>query len=135
MAARTIAVAWLGLVLAVGAVRAADDHLGLTEYELACMPCHGINGRGDGPLGRGANPPPSDLSTIARRTGGRFPFARVRAAIDGRDDVRAHGPRTMPVWGNRYRRRSDPLDSASAIERSALRRIDSLVRYLKSIQR
>lgn len=99
------------------------------------MSCHGVDGRGDGPLAKGMQPPPTDLTTISRRNSGRFPADRLRAIVDGRDDVRAHGPRAMPVWGNRYRQRSDPLETDKAIERHARQRIDSLVRYLKSIQR
>ena len=31
----------------------ADDlHLGIIEYEIACMQCHGLEGRGDGLLAK-----------------------------------------------------------------------------------
>ena len=26
------------------------EHLGFVEFEIACTPCHGVEGRGDGPL-------------------------------------------------------------------------------------
>ena len=30
-------------------------------YEQNCLPCHGVSGAGDGPVGRTLNPPPADL--------------------------------------------------------------------------
>ena len=42
---------------------------------------------------------PADLTTLAQRNGGWFPFARVYEVIDGRRLVKAHGSREMPVWG------------------------------------
>jgi copper transport protein len=31
-------------------------------YRTNCVPCHGVDGRGDGPAGRRMNPPPADLT-------------------------------------------------------------------------
>ena len=78
--------------------QADDEHLGLTEYELACMPCHGMNGRGDGPLAKGLKARPSDLTQIAKSSGGKFPTSKIFDFIDGRAAVAAHGAREMPVW-------------------------------------
>jgi hypothetical protein len=46
---------------------------------------------------------PADLTTIARRNGGRFPFWGTMRIIDGRRTTRAHGSATMPVWGQVFR--------------------------------
>ena len=69
---------WLLLILtlalacaAAGVARAQDEHLGITEYELACMPCHGVDGRGDGPLAKTLKARPSDLTQISKASGGR----------------------------------------------------------------
>ena len=78
-----------------------DEHLGLTEYELACMPCHGMDGQGNGPMANQLKIRPSDLTQIAKSNGGIFPTARVFEIIDGRAAVAAHGIRDMPVWGDR----------------------------------
>jgi hypothetical protein len=43
--------------------------------------------------------PPRDLTTLARRRGGRFDERYVIAVIDGQQLVAEHGPRDMPVWG------------------------------------
>jgi len=45
---------------------------------------------------------PTDLTQIRKTHGGQFPFWRVYRVIDGREDVRGHGMRDMPIWGQRY---------------------------------
>jgi mono/diheme cytochrome c family protein len=114
--------------------RADDPHLGIIEYEISCMPCHGINGQGDGKLARSLNTAPADLTRIAKSNGGEFPFAKVAETIDGRAIVAAHGQREMPVWGERYRRAIEPNESAAAIERRARAQIGALVKYIEEIQ-
>ena len=47
-------------------------------------------------------PPPTDLTHITQRHGGRFPVAEIAAYIDGRTVVLAHGSREMPIWGERF---------------------------------
>ena len=124
----------LGLTLAcTGAATAQDEHLGITEYELACMPCHGVDGRGDGPLARKLNARPADLTQIAKANGGRFPSKKVGDMIDGRAAVAAHGSREMPVWGDRYRA-AESGDSPKTVEQRAHAQIDALVGYLQTLQ-
>lgn len=45
---------------------------------------------------------PADLTMLAKRNGGVFPAQRAYEIIDGRQEVAAHGPRTMPIWGKEY---------------------------------
>jgi mono/diheme cytochrome c family protein len=122
------------LLLAPPPAFAEDEHSGITEYELACMPCHGIDGRGDGPRAKDLSKPPADLTRIAKANGGRFPAKTVADIIDGRSAVTGHGPRDMPVWGDRYRVQADESESARFIDRRARGQIAALVRYLESIQ-
>jgi mono/diheme cytochrome c family protein len=79
--------------------------LGMREYQSNCAVCHGATGKGDGPYmrflaykGKGVG----DLTLIAKRNGGAFPFQRVYELIDGTQEIEAHGPRDMPVWGKDY---------------------------------
>jgi len=97
---------WAGLILVswfVGAVGCADTHsnevAGAVLYERHCASCHGLTGKGDGPLADSFIVAPSDLTTLARRAGGRFDESAVMMTIDGRLLVAQHGPREMPVWG------------------------------------
>jgi hypothetical protein len=45
----------------------------------------------------------ADITTLAQRNKGVFPFARVYEVIDGTQLVKAHGPREMPIWGADYK--------------------------------
>lgn len=72
---------------------------GALLYQRYCACCHGLSGTGDGPLAAELREPPTDLTTLARRAGGRYDERDVIAVIDGRRAVAAHGPREMPVWG------------------------------------
>src|SRR3990172_3847623 len=64
-----------------------------------CGACHGPGGKGDGIAGTFMRPKPTDLTRIAERNAGDFPFQRVMETIDGRNTMRAHGDPDMPVWG------------------------------------
>jgi mono/diheme cytochrome c family protein len=107
--------------------------LGITEYELACMACHGVDGRGDGPLAKTLKARPADLTQISKANGGRFPSRKVGEMIDGRAAVAAHGSREMPVWGDRYRAAGSG-DSPKMVEQRARAQIGALVRYLETLQ-
>jgi mono/diheme cytochrome c family protein len=75
---------------------------GKVEYHSSCASCHGIDGKGNGPVSSDLKVPPSDLSVLARKNNGVFPFYSVYEIIDGRRAVIAHGTRDMPIWGDRY---------------------------------
>ena len=134
---RRLMAIWVVLVLqapALGAAKAQDPHLGLTEYELSCMSCHGLDGHGDGPRAKTLKTTPADLTKIAKSNGGAFPAKKVTEVIDGRATVAAHGQREMPVWGDRYRVRITVSERSSMIERRAHAQISALVEYLRTIQ-
>ena len=127
----------LTVVLLVGInvqARADDPHLGVIEYEISCMPCHGVDGHGDGRLARSLKTAPADLTQIAKSNGGEFPFAKVAEIIDGRAIVAAHGQREMPIWGDRYRRAIEANEPPAVIERRARAQVTALVRYIETIQ-
>jgi hypothetical protein len=42
------------------------------------------------------------LTKLSESNSGVFPVARLYEVIDGKNAVRAHGPREMPVWGKAY---------------------------------
>ena len=128
------AVSLIGVFAPPGTANAQDEHLGIIEYEVACLPCHGIEGRGDGPVAAKLKVSPADLTQIAKKNGGVFPAAKVAEIIDGRADVAAHMRREMPVWGKRYRKAAAPYESSADIDARARMQIDALVTYLASSQ-
>jgi mono/diheme cytochrome c family protein len=108
-----------------------SEYSGVRLYQTFCASCHGLAGLGDGPVEpfvRGGVP---DLTRIAERRGGKFPKEEIRAMLDGREELLAHGTRQMPVWG--YEFFSGASDARRARERSD-QMIDRLTKYLETIQ-
>jgi mono/diheme cytochrome c family protein len=101
-------------------------------YGAYCASCHGADGRGGGPeaVKRGLRPP--DLTTLQERYGSPLPRDRIAAFIDGRNDVAAHGPREMPVWGETFFE-GDP-GPPRGVESAKRRTIDLLVDHLQTLQ-
>jgi hypothetical protein len=78
-----------------------------------------------------------DLTRLADNNHGVFPFDRVYQVIDGRQEVKSHGTRDMPVWGRHFNMQSSvyfenypPHD----IESAARSRILALTEYLFRLQ-
>lgn len=134
--------AWLLTIAAAGLVigKAAaqfdavtlEDYSGEEIFDRFCASCHGAQARGDGPVSRSMNVAVPDLTTIGARYG-EFPAALIRDVIDGRGiDMRAHGTRTMPVWGYEFWVEEGGDVNAQRAVRGA---INKLVEYLESLQR
>jgi Cytochrome C oxidase, cbb3-type, subunit III len=95
---RTVLALCLGAGVLGGCTRDPSPG-GKVLYARFCASCHGVDGTGDGPVAASLTRRPSDLTTWARRHGGRFDDAEVMGVIDGRRVVAEHGTREMPVWG------------------------------------
>ena len=108
----------------------SNNHLtdGAELFRLYCASCHGVDGRGDGPAAGAMKRQPPNLTTIARRNGGKFPDARVEHIIDGYEVAASHGSRDMPVWGDFFH------DMQRDDARLKLRE-HNLTQYIRSIQR
>jgi len=125
--------------LLIGSALAADDDegedpIGLTEYEIACMPCHGLDGKGDGPQAKTLSVMPADLTRLAKANGGVFPARAIYDMIDGRGVIPAHGKREMPIWGARYRATGEPGEDPAEVDKRARALMQALVNYLETIQ-
>lgn len=110
---------------------------GRNEYANQCASCHGSGAKGDGPLQPFLIKPPSDLTTLAQRHGGKLPEQYLREMIDGRtmNEPGPHGSREMPVWGQRFREDARKSGTGRWMpERHVRQRIDALVDYLHSVQ-
>jgi mono/diheme cytochrome c family protein len=108
-----------------------DSLVGRDLYIAYCGACHGREGKGDGPVGPALKTPPSDLTTIARRNGGKYPAALVEATLNGTrpepQKSAAHGSSDMPIWGAIFRQ----LDAKESVARV---RVQNLVTYVESLQ-
>jgi mono/diheme cytochrome c family protein len=121
----------LALIAITGEVAAAatrDAVQGRALYLQYCASCHGVDGSGNGPIARTLTTPPTNLRLLSERYGNPLPKDRIARFIDGRAEVKAHGPRDMPVWGRRF-------SLAARGNRGAVKdAIAKLVAYLQSIQ-
>jgi mono/diheme cytochrome c family protein len=104
---------------------------GEREYQAYCATCHGTQGKGDGPMSTILTVVPADLTQIRKKNSGEFPFWRVYKIIDGRDMVRGHGARGMPVWGAYF---LSEEGGGYLDEDRVIGRVLGLVYYLQSIQ-
>lgn len=121
-------------ILAVSPVWAADyvSMSGQDLYRRFCAACHGLEGRGDGPVAGSFKVEVPDLTLIARRAGGDFPRERIARIVDGRHIFGAHGTRTMPVWGEDFSKVD--LGDPNAEQATRLL-IERLVDYVAQLQR
>jgi hypothetical protein len=91
-----------------------------------CAPCHGADGKGNGPATAALKTKPPDLTTITRRNGGKFPTKRVGETIAGNDRIAAHGSREMPIWGPIFHQVESDRDWGYV-------RLENLTKYLESV--
>ncbi len=111
------------------------DGSGEHAFQLYCSSCHGDGGRGDGPMALNLTVPPPDLTKLSKRNGGGFPRERLRAIIDGRETLKNHGDREMPVWGIWFKMEAeDDLGGAEGDEGTVQRRIAALIDFLETLQ-
>lgn len=108
---------------------------GEAEYLNSCAACHGVGAEGDGPLTEVLMKRPADLTRLAQRNGGRFPYQRVFSIIDGRLEVPGHGEREMPVWGRQFLEEDARVYGPAGGEIVTAERIHNLASYIESLQK
>jgi mono/diheme cytochrome c family protein len=101
---------------------------GEAMYKQYCAACHGANGRGNGPAASTLKIQPPDLTTLAKRHGGKFPYDYVQGLLQFGPGTTAHGSSDMPTWGPIFQ----IMDKS---DEHAKDRIRNLSDYLASIQR
>jgi mono/diheme cytochrome c family protein len=141
MTVRSTVLLFLSSCLVAGAVRTArsaaaqESELPATYvppgkllYKDYCAACHGSNGKGHGPVARSLRKPPSDLTTLAERHGGKFPEEYVSNVLRFGLGFSAHGSSEMPVWGPIFEYQEHYNEAA------VRQRIRNLCEYLESLQ-
>jgi mono/diheme cytochrome c family protein len=117
--------------LAAAAAPAAETDPGREAYVQYCASCHGSEGRGDGPVAAELKEKPADLTRLGQKYGHPLPRPRLVEFIDGREMVRAHGSREMPVWGRQLIENVPPGAGTEALKRGILL---SILAWIESIQ-
>jgi mono/diheme cytochrome c family protein len=103
---------------------------GASIFRTYCATCHGVDGRGNGPVAKALKQEVPDLTRLALRNNGAFPAIHVRTTIlFGADDlIPAHGTKEMPLWGPIFHEIEFDQDMGNV-------RLENITRYLESIQR
>jgi mono/diheme cytochrome c family protein len=122
------AVAAIGAQSTGKAKPGASTEAGAQIFRTYCASCHGVAGRGDGPMAEELRRELPDLTKYTARNRGVFPRDRLRRIIDGME-VAAHGNREMPVWGDAFKSAREGLTPEAARAR-----IDAVVAWLEGIQ-
>lgn len=119
------------LLLARPAIAQGNDIAeGRELYLEHCAACHGTKGDGHGPLQHELTEPAADLRLLSRRYGNPLPEDQIARFMDGRADVKAHGPRDMPVWGWEMWQNPDGSGNPNQVSDSVVQ----IIHYLQSIQ-
>ncbi len=116
----------LSLQTSLHAEPTEEHYLGEDDYINNCADCHGIDGKGNGPMAKQLAMPPKDLTLLSKKNGGSFPETAVYNIIDGRRVSDFHG-QEMPIWGERFR-------MTEGNEGAVDKRISNLIEFLESIQ-
>lgn len=119
--------------LFVGAAQAQGPDVGEGLYAQYCSSCHGVAGKGDGPMAEYLTIKSPDLTALTSANDGAFPMLKVIHIIDGRTGLRGHGGQ-MPVFGDQFVAEvgDDPTSYADTLATRG--RVLSLAMYLETIQ-
>jgi mono/diheme cytochrome c family protein len=125
----------IALALPVVAVAQGKVDLGKREFDANCASCHGVTGKGNGPVAELLKKSASDLTTLQKRNGGVFPMAQTYEIIEG-GGVAEHGTRDMPIWGREYSVKAAEyyVDVPYNQEAYVRGRILTLVEYVSRLQ-
>jgi mono/diheme cytochrome c family protein len=113
-------------------VKPTQANDGKLMYQSYCAPCHGVEGRGNGPTAEALVTQPPDLTTLTRNNHGKFPERYLASVLRfGAENSPAHGSKLMPTWGPIFYR----LNSSTGAETMETLRINNLVAYIKTLQK
>ena len=124
-----------GAALAQTAAPSRPTDFGKREFESNCASCHGVSGKGNGPLVELLRRSPPDQTLLARRNQGVFPMNRLYEVVEG-GTLKAHGSRDMPIWGRAYRMEDAQyyMDAPYDLEALVRSRLLALLEYIYRLQ-
>jgi mono/diheme cytochrome c family protein len=93
-----------------------------------CASCHGLEGKGNGPVAPTLKMPPADLTALSKNNHGVFPEEHVISVLQYGTAVPSHGTADMPIWGPVLGKMEKPSPQVQKL------RVSNLVRYLETLQ-
>ena len=111
-------------------VKKTPAYSGKQMYTSYCAPCHGVDGRGNGPVADSLKVAPADLSVLSNDHNGKFPATHVISVLQFGSEAPAHGSKEMPVWGPIF----GQMDHPDASQDTQALRISNLTRYIETLQ-
>jgi len=109
-------------------VKATSPTSGAEMYKTYCAVCHGIDGKGNGPAAAALKTAPTDLTSLSKSNGGKYPEMKVASTIRGEGNLPAHGTAEMPVWGQLF------WGMSHGHESEVQQRVANLTKYIEGMQ-
>lgn len=101
---------------------------GKQMYGNYCAPCHGVDGRGHGPVAPALKTPPTDLTVLSKNNHGKFPDTHIVSVLQNGVEIPSHGSAEMPIWGPILGKMNQTTPQDRML------RISNLSRFLDGIQ-
>ena len=116
-------------VLASAQISSQQPVDGVSIFRSYCAPCHGADGRGNGPVSKALKQQTPDLTRLSKRNDGAFPVVDVQMTIlfGTGNLLPAHGSKEMPIWGPMFHEIEFDQDLGNV-------RLKNVLTYLESIQ-
>lgn len=112
------------------AIKPTSASSGKEMFTQYCAPCHGVEGKGNGPAAGAMKSQPTDLTQLARKNNGNYPANHVASVLKFGEGTgaSAHGSAAMPVWG-------PLLQSLDKFHDTGVQqRVSNLVSYIETLQ-
>jgi mono/diheme cytochrome c family protein len=101
---------------------------GKEMFNAYCAPCHGADGKGNGPAAAAMKSAPSDLTQLTKKHDGKYPATFVAGILRFGSGPDSHGSADMPVWGPLFRSLDKYHDTVEQ------QRVSNLVKYIETLQ-
>ena len=129
-AVATVAIVSSLAIMLFAGVRPAKAQSAKQDYDEHCATCHGLTGKGNG----GSLVPTKmpDITQLAKKNGGGFPFEQVVETIDGRRNIPSHERIHMTFWG--VTMQTPGAEFSPQSDAAVKKRIEALARYIETMQ-
>jgi mono/diheme cytochrome c family protein len=101
---------------------------GKAMYGNYCAPCHGVDGKGNGPMSSSLKRTPTNLTLLSKNNHGVYPESHVVGVLGHGATASGHNKSGMPEWAETL----GNIDQNNKLDVPL--RISNLSKYLQTIQ-